>query len=224
MKTSAAKSGGAVLFLISALLAPVFLARCSGAQKPKPLALASEGLECGDPAVMDSEGDYPLHKAVKAKDLEKVSCLVGKGADPNAKNKKGAAALHLAVLSVDTHSPDSFSSSAEIVRYIVENTEASVDIELNFSGPPGKESFLTPLGYAVIQNHAEAAEILIQNGADIHKKSQGEYAHQSPYEFAALKKSGGDMPEDLERILKAMEGAGSAGPGFHPSLPEKPGS
>ena len=205
---------GAISFLILALfltsLAPFFISSCNWRQRPMPVGTRqfSETPECGDPAVMNSEGGLErlLLKAVKESNLDQVICLVGKGADPNAKAEKdGSTAVHWASARSNGDDPKSPPlPSAEILKYLIENSEADIEAETKF--------FQTPLFWAVLTGHTPAAKILIQKGADIHKKGPSEDA-QSPYELVKLKADNG-LREGKE-ILEAMEKAGSEGPVFN---------
>eukprot|EP00004_Rigifila_ramosa_P024923 TRINITY_DN7327_c1_g1_i2.p1 TRINITY_DN7327_c1_g1~~TRINITY_DN7327_c1_g1_i2.p1 ORF type:complete len:573 (+),score=136.56 TRINITY_DN7327_c1_g1_i2:35-1720(+) len=108
---------------------------------------ARELLECPD-----IDGDLPLHLALTMRkgasdDLEVVACLLGAGADPNARNRSGNAALHLGVKRID-----------------------AVSLLLQHSADPniGDKHGNTPLHLCVhgIYASAEIAEALLVEGAN----------------------------------------------------------
>jgi len=110
------------------------------------LVAAAEGAE---------DKETPLTKAAAAGELETVRTLIAKGADVQARNKKGDTPLHVACEK----------GHLAVARYLVEHG-APVD---------GKGYFeKTPLHVAAGEGHVEVAEFLIAKGAKLESKHQNE--------------------------------------------------
>ncbi len=102
-----------------------------------------------DPGLLslrDESGNTPLHLAVRQKQPETVSYLLGRGADVNSVNTNQQSALHVA----------SSLGSADIARLLIEK---GADVSL------ADYTMHTPLHYAARNGSGEVTEILIKNGA-----------------------------------------------------------
>lgn len=119
-------------------------------------------------------GETALMITIKRRDLTWSSFLLGKGANPNAKDMQGNSALHIAALL-------GFPEGAELLL----GQKAQVNLPNN-SGE-------TPLIIAVQQRNVPMVRLLLNNGADpkqadrIAGKSALDYATDDPRGAAVLK-------------------------------------
>lgn len=95
-----------------------------------------------------------LHTAVRAGDLEKVKALLSAGVSAKERDALGGTALHDAC----------WNGNLPILQLLFENG-AAVDAEHTETGS-------TPLHYAAITNHPEAASILLRQGARVGARSR----------------------------------------------------
>ena len=100
----------------------------------------------------DSNGNTPLHIAIKNANLECCYYLINQKADLTIKNKLSEAALHHCVIS---RRPDALE--------LILNHAKNVDINI------GGRSNGTPLHYSAAIDEIECAKILVKRGADLCK-------------------------------------------------------
>ena len=103
-------------------------------------------------------GATPLQLAVELGDYNVVQYLVLTAkADVNLINKKGFRALHNAVIF----------GRLNVVKLLVKHGQADIEA-------PGGKSDITPLFFAVLNNHLDVAEYLLQNGANVNSVNRAE--------------------------------------------------
>ncbi len=190
-----------------ACLGAGLLSGCGGSQRPaaRQGSEAPPACEASKPrSNKTASGDTLFHQAARSHDLKLAECLLGLGADPNAQNDEGESPILLLSARDESDTSEFLAGGAKILQYIISNFEAA-DIDA-----VSEKHFQTPLQRAVLTGHDEAAKILIQSGADIHKKSEGENP-QSAFDLAKL--------QDRADILELMKTAGSKGPVFEPADP-----
>uniref|UniRef100_A0A8C9F4I0 Transient receptor potential cation channel subfamily A member 1 n=1 Tax=Pavo cristatus TaxID=9049 RepID=A0A8C9F4I0_PAVCR len=102
--------------------------------------------------VMDSSGNTPLHWATRKNQVESVSLLLSRGANPNILNSNMMAPLHMAIQSLHN----------EIVKVSLNSTD------INLEGEAGN----TPIIVACYKDNPEALTLLIENGGKICKPNK----------------------------------------------------
>ncbi|TET35634.1 MAG: hypothetical protein E3J72_10830 [Planctomycetota bacterium] len=103
----------------------------------------------------DSVHDYsPLHLAAKNGLGNIVNILIKRGADVNAKGRRGYQPLHCAMIKGHT----------DIARHLVKEG-ADVNVHDNWGR--------TPLHFAALLGHMESAKLLIEKGADVNARNKG---------------------------------------------------
>ena len=118
-----------------------------------------------------------VHFAARIGDLSKVKAFTEEEGDVNAKNSRGAALLHAAVLG----------GHKEVVELLIAKGS-----NVNINSPYPR----TPLHVAAGAGHKDVVEILLTNGADVHAKARYGRGPLTPLHRAA---SGGH--EDVVRLL-----------------------
>jgi ankyrin repeat protein len=96
----------------------------------------------------DESGNTPLHLAVRQKQFEAVSYLLGKGADVNGVNRNRQTPLHVS----------SYLGNPEITKLLIEK---GADVKV------ADYQMHTPLHYAASNGATEVTEILLKNGAPL---------------------------------------------------------
>jgi len=128
------------ILLIMAMIIPTTIALTSGATK-EPIAEQKE------------KPTKSLHQAAAEGDIEQVKSLISKGADVNAKDKRGKTPLHYA--SEKGHTDVSSLLISQGARINVTDAMAAS----------------TPLHYAARRGDKQTAELLLNKGADINAKN-----------------------------------------------------
>jgi ankyrin repeat protein len=128
----------------------------------------------------DYVGNTPLLTAVEFDNLELVTFLLQRGADPNVAVDDGYTCLLTAIESDET-------VSIKIVATLI---NAGADI--HFAGING----WTPLHMAAARGHAEKAKLLIAAGADVNQRKDID-AHETPLLEAAFM----GQPETVKLLL-----------------------
>ena len=160
--------------------------------------------------VQNVRGISTLHAAVMSRNLDLVSWLVKKGADPSLVNNIGDGVLHEAAKNED---PD-------YLKEILSVRGVNVNIQ-NALGS-------TPLMEAISGKRVEAAKILLEAGADVNiKSSQGSSAiliASTRHEFGLVKKllSHGANANDADSygvtaLISAASTSFRGGPEEHPA-------
>jgi len=134
---------------------------------------------------MSSETDgnnAALIAAVQAQDIEAINRALDSGADINALDVGGLAALHYAV----------FADNAEIASLLIEHG-ANVELPSAEKGDDGVTPRISPLCHCAIENSLAVAEVLLQKGAIANGCD--------PEDFSALGWAAQESHEDLVRLL-----------------------
>lgn len=168
-------------------------ARLVGAMQARDLATVRAFLSEGaDVNAQDAATATALHWAAHWNELAAVELLLDAGADPNLENRFGVTPLHEAALVGNAEmltrmlaaggDPNSAFGEGETVLMTAARAgdTASVRALLEAGGDPNAiEDWhgQTALIWAAIENHAEVAELLVANGADIDQASK---AHEWP--------------------------------------------
>ena len=97
--------------------------------------------------IVAQAGDTEFFAAAKAGDIARVQILLDQGADPDARDERGATALHYAAAY----------GQVDLVQLLVEH-----GADVNARGPIGN----TALIYAAQEGHPEVAHILVEHGAN----------------------------------------------------------
>lgn len=130
------------------------------------------------------EGDTALHVAAFGYDVETARDLVTRGADPRARNRRGAEPLHAAVTGAPGTTHWHPSRQQAIIEYLI---EAGADPNATASGG------VTPLHRAVRNRCTAAVAALLHAGANPNATNDN-----------------GSTPADLARWTTGRGGSGSA--------------
>jgi len=103
--------------------------------------------------VQQAKKNKSLFEAVRKGDIEQVGLLISKGADVNAKDKRGETPLHHVALK----------GHKDVAELLIAKG-AHVDAKDNWSN--------TPLGLTTIDGHRDVAELFIAKGADVNAKEE----------------------------------------------------
>jgi ankyrin repeat protein len=129
----------------------------------------------------EADGTTALHWAVRTNDLALTQALLRAGADAKAANRYGVTPLSLAVINGNAAMVDSLlkagpaektilmtaarAGNPAVMRLLLARSKADVNARESAYGE-------TALMRAAAENHAEAAQLLIEHGADINARSQ----------------------------------------------------
>jgi len=132
----------------------------------------------------EPDGTTALHWAVRSNDLALAQALLRAGADAKAANRYGVTPLSLAVINGNAAMVDSLlkagavpaasesilmtaarAGNPAVMRLLLARSKANVNSRESAYGE-------TALMWAAAENHAEAAQLLIEHGADINARSQ----------------------------------------------------
>jgi ankyrin repeat protein/mono/diheme cytochrome c family protein len=191
-------------------------------------------LAAADPAIiraLDPAGSTPLHHAAGFASVDVVQLLIDKGADVNAKNRRGSTPLHWAVhdeakarllvsrgAAVNTKQIEGrtplyqaavLANGHAVMRLLLEK-----DADVNAATLIG----LTPLNAAAVRGDIEAMRLLIERGAKVDvKNSAGETplmaaaTNGDPQAVRLLLESGADVTVTSKRGETALGNASTAG-------------
>jgi hypothetical protein len=129
------------------------------------------------------EGDTALHAASFAYDVDLARDLIARGADINARNRRGAQPLHAAVIGVPGSTNWSPTTQRAIIQFLI---EAGADPNAVARGG------VTPLHRAVRNRCSAAVDQLLRAGANPH-----------------LPNNHGSTPSDLTHLTIGRGGTGS---------------
>ncbi|XP_064473258.1 transient receptor potential cation channel subfamily A member 1 homolog isoform X2 [Ornithodoros turicata] len=128
----------------------------------------------------DKQGRTALHNAATLGDLEVVHMLVQDGANVNATDKKGLTAVHIAAKE----------GNLDVIRLLCGRCSESQVKEIAASGHSTADMLskldrqqMSPLHYAVENNHPDIVRYLLENGVNPNVKSTTSYA---PLNLAAI--------------------------------------
>ena len=129
----------------------------------------------------EADGTTALHWAVRANDLALAQALLRAGADAKAANRYGVTPLSLAVINGNAAMVDALLKAGAggetilmtaarvgnpaVMRLLLARFKADVNAAESAYGE-------TALMWAAAENHAEAAQLLIEHGAEINARSQ----------------------------------------------------
>ena len=129
-------------------------------------------------AQTEPDGTTALHHAVLAGDVETARQLLATGADANAANRYGVTPLSLAAENANAPLAQALLKSGarptnEILMTAARSGNAEIVRMLAGTDPNARESSRgeTALMWAVAGNHANAARVLIERGADVNARS-----------------------------------------------------
>ena len=131
------------------------------------------------------EGESELHAAVRSADLDKVVKLTKDSEDIESFDANGWTPLHVATTR----------DNKEILKYLL-----SQNPKLEICGKKMNKD--TPLSYAALNGQADAIEILLNSGADVHARNDSGYtpimvaAHERHAKAVSKLLSGGANPND----------------------------
>jgi ankyrin repeat protein len=108
-------------------------------------------------------GDTALHLAAAAYDRKTAKALVSKGAQSNARNRRGAEPLHYAAVGLPGSAAWNSNAQAAIIEYLIE-----AGANPNSADNDG----VTPLHRAVRTRCASAVRALLAGGADARRKNK----------------------------------------------------
>ena len=137
--------------------------------------------------VREADGTSALHWAVRSNDLALAQALLRAGADAKAANRYGVTPLSLAVINGNAAMVDALlkagaepaasaggetilmtaarAGNPAVMRLLLARSKADVNARESAYGE-------TALMWAAAENHAEAAQLLIEHGADINARSR----------------------------------------------------
>jgi ankyrin repeat protein len=130
------------------------------------------------------EGDTALHAASFAYDVDLARDLIIRGADINARNRRGAQPLHAAVIGAPGSTNWNPTAQRTIIKFLI---EAGADPNATALGG------VTPLHRAVRNRCSAAVDQLLRSGANPH-----------------LPNNHGSTPSDLAHLTTGRGGAASA--------------
>ncbi|MFD3399237.1 ankyrin repeat domain-containing protein [Kribbella sp. NPDC058693] len=130
------------------------------------------------------EGDTALHAAAFAYDVDLARDLIARGADINARNRRGAQPLHAATIGAPGSTNWNPPAQQAVIAYLI---EAGADPNAVALGG------VTPLHRAVRNRCSAAVDQLLRSGANPH-----------------LANNHGSTPADLAHLTTGRGGTGSA--------------